>query len=131
MRYTAWVLVGMLLLSGCSGLILRDKDSTGDTVGKVVTRVLLCPLTLCLSEAAIVGIKSEEEMQAWREQMARTPMDPATAAALLSMPLYPPMPLAPFPSYQPPRTGMPMHQYNFSNGRSMTCFEGQFATNCF
>ncbi len=133
MRYTAWALVGLmgLLLSGCSGLILRDKDSTGDKVGKVVSRVVLCPLTLCLSEAAIVGIKTEEELTAWRDRLDRTPIDPATAASMLSMPLYPPMPIAPFPAYQSPRTGMPMHQYNFSNGHSVTCIEGQFATNCF
>jgi hypothetical protein len=49
------------MLVGCSGLILRDTDSTGDKVGKVAARVLLCPVTICLSEAAIIGIKSEEE----------------------------------------------------------------------
>lgn len=45
---------GMILLCvslvGCSSLIVRDDDTTGQKVGKVTTRVVLAPFTLFLSE---------------------------------------------------------------------------------
>lgn len=48
---------GIMLLCvsvvGCSSLILRDDDTTRQTVAKVTTRVVLAPLTLFLSEGYI------------------------------------------------------------------------------
>ena len=65
------IILGMLLLTGCSGLILRDDDTALQTTGKVASRVLLCPLTLCVSEAAIYGDRQEELRQlSWSRQQA-------------------------------------------------------------
>ena len=50
-------ILGIMLLcvsvSGCSSLILREDDTTGQTVTKVATRAFLAPLTLFFSEAYI------------------------------------------------------------------------------
>lgn len=59
-RLLCSVLAG-LLLSGCSGLIVRVDDSMGLVAGKVATRaLLLCPLTFCLSEIGIAEMKDDE-----------------------------------------------------------------------
>lgn len=55
------LLSGMLEISGCSGLILRDNDSTLETTGKVFTRVLGCAATFCTSEIIVSAIKDHEE----------------------------------------------------------------------
>ena len=60
----------LLLLSGCSGLILREDDSGLETTGKVMSRILLCPVTICFSELAIRD-EREKEVRAWKEQEYR------------------------------------------------------------
>ncbi len=52
--------MSLILLAGCSGLILREDDSGLETTGKVVARVLLCPVTVCLSELEISEIEQRE-----------------------------------------------------------------------
>lgn len=61
------VYVSLMLLAGCSGLILREDDSGLETTGKGTARVLLCPMTICFSELAIRD-EREKEMRAWKEQ---------------------------------------------------------------
>ena len=56
--------VGILLLcltiSGCSSLILRDDDTTGQTVAKVAARTILVIPTLIWSEVFIERAKNNE-----------------------------------------------------------------------
>ncbi len=53
--------LGIMLLcasvGGCSSLILREDDTTGQTVAKVATRAFLAPLTLFFSESHISNLK--------------------------------------------------------------------------
>ncbi|MFM8552918.1 MAG: hypothetical protein ACKOCD_11535 [Nitrospiraceae bacterium] len=42
-----------LILVGCAHLVIYDDDPVPAIAGKVASRVLLCPLTLCLSEVEI------------------------------------------------------------------------------
>jgi hypothetical protein len=63
---TLGIVVLCLSLSGCSSLILRDDDTTGQTVAKVTARSLLAPVTLLWSEAFIKKAKEEEaEADRW------------------------------------------------------------------
>lgn len=57
------VAISLMLLAGCSGLILREDDSGLETTGKVAARVLLCPMTVCWSEAGIAQARREEEQR--------------------------------------------------------------------
>jgi hypothetical protein len=61
--------------AGCSGLIVRDGDSTGTVVGKVAVRTLMAVSTLGISEQALVDIKNERRNRAWRQQ--QLPQDKA------------------------------------------------------
>jgi len=65
MRYL--LLASFFLLMGCSDLILRDSDSGSATTGKVAARVVLCPLTLCMSE---LGLAAEQEREEASQQAA-------------------------------------------------------------
>ena len=65
-RWNALLLVIGVLVSGCADLILRDTDSTAETTGKVAARVLLCPLTICMSEIGLAEAKGKEEREAQR-----------------------------------------------------------------
>lgn len=60
----AVLLSGLLLLQGCSGLILREHDSAGVKTAKVVGRVLLALPTFLMSEVGIGTIKQREELEA-------------------------------------------------------------------
>jgi hypothetical protein len=51
------LLVGMLSLTGCGSLILRDDDTGWNTAGKVTARVLLAPATIFFSELFIWDTK--------------------------------------------------------------------------
>lgn len=62
--------LSLLVLAGCSGLILREDDSGLETTGKVAARVLLCPMTICFSELAIRD-ERDKEIRAWKEQEYR------------------------------------------------------------
>ncbi len=62
--------LALLVLGGCSSLILREDDSGLETTGKVVARVLLCPVTICLSELEISETR-QREIRAWKEQEYR------------------------------------------------------------
>jgi hypothetical protein len=53
----------LLVLMGCSDLIVREADTGGVITGKVATRALLCPLTLCFSELGIADQKEREARQ--------------------------------------------------------------------
>ncbi len=48
-------------LVGCSSLIVREDDTTKQSVAKVTTRVFLAPLTLFLSERYISKLKRTEQ----------------------------------------------------------------------
>jgi hypothetical protein len=62
MRSLVIFLVSLLLsVSGCSHLILKDYDSTAERTGKIAARVLLVPMTLGLSEAAIHEVRMGQE----------------------------------------------------------------------
>jgi hypothetical protein len=67
MRLTAVFLVSALM-GGCSNLILRDDDTTAETVGKVTTRAILILPTFFVSEAYIAKVKREEARQAKRAE---------------------------------------------------------------
>lgn len=68
MRGLSWMFAGLLLImSGCSGLILRDTDSPAETTGKVVSRIILCPITICISEIGVAEAKQQE----WRQEAQR------------------------------------------------------------
>jgi hypothetical protein len=63
-------------LVGCSSLILREDDTTRQTVAKVTTRVFLAPLTLFLSEGYIsrlkrIAIRAEQREKQRAEQAVR------------------------------------------------------------
>ena len=64
----AVLLSGVLLLQGCSGLIIREQDSVGMKAAKVAARVLAWPVTLTLSEVEIATIKQREELEASQQQ---------------------------------------------------------------
>lgn len=134
MRYATWALVGLLMLSGCSSLIVRDQDSAGTVTGKVLTRMLLCPLTLCLTEAGIAGRKFEEARGSYAGYDAETyaayglmqnGMALNNAANFRSRP-------SPVP-FQPPGDVMrnSTQFYNFPNGQRMTCQNVGMMTNCY
>jgi hypothetical protein len=53
----------LLVLMGCSDLIVREADTGGVITGKVATRALLCPLTFCFSELGIADQKEREARQ--------------------------------------------------------------------
>jgi hypothetical protein len=53
-----------LTVSGCGDLILRDSDSAGTATGKVLTRILLCPVTICFSEMDLAFPKEREAREA-------------------------------------------------------------------
>lgn len=67
---TGILCLSFLVLAGCRGLILREDDSGLETTGKVVARVLLCPVTICLSELEISETR-QREIRAWKEQEYR------------------------------------------------------------
>ena len=56
------------LITGCSGLIVRDGDSTVLVAGKVVARVLVAIPTAGISEGILVDLKDAERNLAWRRQ---------------------------------------------------------------
>jgi hypothetical protein len=58
-------------LTGCADLLIRDWDEPEDKVNKVVARVLLCPITLCLSELDLALIKEREEREERQAQYWR------------------------------------------------------------
>lgn len=62
------LLVGVLLLQGCSGLILREHDSAGTKTAKVAARVLLAVPTFLMSEVGIGTIEQREEFEASQRQ---------------------------------------------------------------
>lgn len=124
------ILACLITLSGCSGLILRDNDSSSETAGKVAARVLLCPATLCISEIGIAEAKQEEQRaveaqryaewfhrlspeQQERELDRQARLDAARMQAIgmflgsggfkFSLPApYQPPPVQPVPTYRPP-----------------------------
>jgi len=55
-------------VAGCSGLIVRDGDSTALVAGKVVARVLVAVPTAGISEGILVDLKDAERNLAWRRQ---------------------------------------------------------------
>ncbi len=55
-------------LVGCSSLILREDDTTKQTVAKVTTRVFLAPLTFFFSEAYISRLKRTANRTEQREK---------------------------------------------------------------
>jgi len=57
-----------LTLTACSGLIIRDDDSTALAAGKVVARVLVAIPTVGISEGVLVDLKDAERDRAWRRQ---------------------------------------------------------------
>lgn len=61
---TSCLLFICLSLVGCSSLILRDEDTTGQTVAKVATRSVLALPTLIWSEVFIKEARLEEEWKA-------------------------------------------------------------------
>ena len=67
---TVGMMLLCLLLSGCSSLILRDDDTTGDTVAKVATRSLLVLPTLLWSEVFIQRARLNEEWAAKQAEQA-------------------------------------------------------------
>jgi len=67
---TITVCISLMLLAGCNGLILREDDSGLETTGKVAARILLCPMTICLSELDIAETR-QREIRAWKEQEYR------------------------------------------------------------
>jgi hypothetical protein len=101
-------------LCGCASLIVRPWDSTGETVAKVGTRVVLGVATLTVSELAIQNAKCEEDAR-----YCRRPIDPSTAAIILQSTR--PAPQAPIgsrpyfgypqPSYQPAPVYQPVPVY--------------------
>ncbi len=68
------IVQGLVLMSlcgtliGCSGLIVRDDDSTALAAGKVVVRVLVVVPTIGISEGILVDLKDAERDRAWRRQ---------------------------------------------------------------
>ncbi|MDI3467915.1 MAG: hypothetical protein OJF50_006736 [Nitrospira sp.] len=62
------LLVGVLLLQGCEGLIIREQDSAGMIAGKVLTRVVVGATTAGMSEVGIATIKQREELEANQQQ---------------------------------------------------------------
>ncbi len=56
------LLIGVLLLQGCEGLIIREQDSAGTKTAKVAGRVLLAVPTFLMSEVGIGTIKQREEL---------------------------------------------------------------------
>lgn len=58
MRYLA--ILFTIMLTGCSGLALRHDDNAMETTGKVVTRVVLAPVTLGLSELRMYELRLAE-----------------------------------------------------------------------
>ena len=67
----SFLALALFAFAGCSDLILRDTDTPEETAGKVTARVLLCPMTLCLSEFDIAMTKAREareqrEARYWR-----------------------------------------------------------------
>lgn len=53
---------------GCSGLIVRDGDSSALVAGKVLARVLVAVPTVGISEGILVDLKDAERNRAWRRQ---------------------------------------------------------------
>lgn len=49
----------LMSVLGCAHLIVYDDDPPLTVTSKVVTRTLLCPATLCFSEAFIADIKDD------------------------------------------------------------------------
>ena len=77
----------LLIVSGCSDLILRDSDSAGQTTGKVMARILLCPITVCFSELSLAVDQRDEERAAkeaahWRWVRSLPPEQQAREYAL-------------------------------------------------
>lgn len=69
MKYSGTgLLVGVLLLQGCAGLILREHDSVGMKTAKVAGRVLLAVPTFLMSEVGIGTIKQREELEASQQR---------------------------------------------------------------
>jgi hypothetical protein len=54
---TLGIMLLCLFVAGCSSLILREDDTTGETVAKVATRSLIALPTLFMSEAHINNLK--------------------------------------------------------------------------
>lgn len=54
--------------AGCSGLIVRDGDSSALVAGKMVVRVLVAVPTVGISEGILVDLKDAERNRAWRRQ---------------------------------------------------------------
>ncbi|OGW64883.1 MAG: hypothetical protein A3H49_02520 [Nitrospirae bacterium RIFCSPLOWO2_02_FULL_62_14] len=71
MQSTMRVLIVLSLCgtaAGCSGLIVRDGDSTALVAGKVVVRMLVAIPTAGISEGILVDLKDAERNLAWRRQ---------------------------------------------------------------
>lgn len=62
------LLAGVLLLQGCSGLIIREQDSVGMKTSKVAARVLLAVPTFLMSEVGIGTIEQREELEAIQQR---------------------------------------------------------------
>lgn len=69
MRGIAWMIAGLLLvMTGCSGLILRDDDSMAETTGKVAARTIMAIPSLLASEIVIGTIQQNEQRAASQAQ---------------------------------------------------------------
>lgn len=65
------VLAGLVSLTGCSNfedLLIQESDSAGAVTGKVAGRVLLCAVTICISEMGLAQEQYRIEEKAKREQ---------------------------------------------------------------
>ncbi len=54
---TLGIVLFCLFVASCSSLILREDDTTGQTIAKVATRSLIALPTLFMSEAHISNLK--------------------------------------------------------------------------
>lgn len=61
------VLLACILMTGCTGLLIRDDDNAGVIAGKVAVRIPLVFLTIGVSEIKLTEIKNQQEQHAYWE----------------------------------------------------------------
>lgn len=65
------VVLAVFTLTSCASLILRESDDPQERATKFATRILLCPITLCISELNISEKKQDEARQERQAQYWR------------------------------------------------------------
>lgn len=124
------VLVLSLLLTSCNGLALKDEDSAATTTGKVVARVLLCPLTFCFSELGIATASHRDTEQRYVNSLTPEQFERYDARKQQTLGMFLGsggfQSLQPLLTYQPPISQVPRPLNCYSN-----TYGAQTSTTCY